>query len=279
MKTSKKYQVSIIIPTLNSAHTLQKCLQSIQNQTFKQNEILIIDGFSKDSTVDIAKENSTRILRTKGFQSEARNLGILNSSGDFVLFLDSDQILSDKVIEECVDKCLNGNIGMVKIPEVFVGESFWSKCSALWRNNYDKVEEEYSCRLRLIQGKPRFFIRKNLLDIGLLDNSLLWGEDYDLYIRLKNSGIKEESCKAIIYHNENLSLKKFFLKNLHYANSISNSKQKNPNQNFSLMLNHTTLTLLKIIRKPEKFTNFIGCNILLLVKSAAIVLGTLTKSN
>lgn len=272
-----KYKVSVIVPTRNSAKTLPKCLQSIKNQSFKLTEILVIDSHSKDNTIDIAKKSNAKIFQTTGYQSEARNIGLLHSSGDFILFLDSDQTLTNQVIEECINLCLNKKKCMIRIPEVFIGDEYWSKCSALWRNNYDKVESIYRHRLDLIHGKPRFFSREILLEVDSFDKSLLWGEDYDLSQRLKNLNVKETSCKATVYHNETLSLKQFLLKNIRYANSITIFKQKVKGQNFSTMIVHSLLTFFNILKKPPRFSIMLGCGILFFIKTAATIIGLLTN--
>jgi glycosyltransferase involved in cell wall biosynthesis len=276
--TTESPTVSVIIPTRNSAKTLSKCLQSLCLQTFKPIEIVIVDAFSSDKTLEIAKGYSTKVLQEKGFQSKARNIGVQNSKGKFLLFLDSDQALSKTVIEECIKICQNNAAGMVRVPEVFVGNSFWSNCSAVWRNSYDKVEAQYGKRLGLVHGKPRFFIRADLEKVGLFDESLLWGEDYDLHERLKRQGVRETVCVSVLYHFETVSLEQFLLKNLRYGDSMSVFKQKSKGQSFSVMVNHSVLTFFEILKKPRRLSIVGGCAVLLLIKSAATAIGLIKVS-
>ncbi|MCL1978118.1 MAG: glycosyltransferase [Candidatus Bathyarchaeota archaeon] len=276
MKThTEKPKISVIIPTRNSAKTLVRCLQSIDYQTFRQIEIVIVDAFSSDETINIAKKFQTKILQMKGFQSKARNIGIQQSTGEFVLFLDSDQVLSKTVIEDCLVMCLNNRAGMIRIPEVFVGNSFWSICSAVWRNTYDKVEALYGERLNLVNSKPRFFSRATLEKAGLFDESLLWGEDYDLYTRLKSQNVQEMVCNSVLYHFEAVSLKQFLFKNLRYGDSIPAFRQRSNGQGFSVMINHSALTFLEILKKPKNLSIVVGCTVLFLIKSIATILGVL----
>jgi glycosyltransferase involved in cell wall biosynthesis len=276
MKTNTEPpRVSVIIPTKNSAKTLNKCLQSINSQTFRQFEVIVVDAFSNDQTPNIAEKNQVKLMQTKGFQSKARNIGVKNSTGEFVLFLDSDQFLSKRVIEDCLNLCSKNGVGMVRVPEVFVGNSFWSNCSAVWRNNYDKVEALYGDHLGLVHGKPRFFSRADLEMVGLFDESLLWGEDYDLYMRLKLQGVKEEVCSSVLYHFEAVSLRQFLLKNLRYGDSMSAFRQRSDGQGFSVMINHSVLTFIEILKKPVRLTEFLGCAVLFFIKSSATVLGAL----
>jgi glycosyltransferase involved in cell wall biosynthesis len=276
MKTpTETPKVSIIIPTHNSAQTLKQCLQSIKNQTFKNWEIIVVDALSSDETVKIAKSFQAKVLLAKGLQSKARNIGVENSSGEFVLFLDSDQTLSSGVIDECLNKCLSGNAGMVRIPEVFVGKGFWSDCSAVWRNNYDNVEALYGNRLGLVHGKPRFFVRQLLLDVGLFDAALLWGEDYDLYERLKSHGVKEAFCSSVLHHFEAVSLRQFLSKNLRYGDSMPTFMRQGGKQGFSVMINHALLTFAEILKRPQRLSVVVGCAVLFWVKSNVTVLGVL----
>jgi glycosyltransferase involved in cell wall biosynthesis len=274
MKTNTETsKVSVIIPTRNSAKTLKKSLQSIKRQSFGQVDVVVVDAFSSDDTVKIAENCGAKVLRAKGFQSKARNIGVKNSKGDFVFFLDSDQVLSGTVIEDCLNLCLPDGAGMVRVPEVFVGDSYWSDCSAVWRNNYDKVEALYGERLGLVHGKPRFFNRKSLVSVGLFDESLLWGEDYDLYERLKGQGVKEALCNSVLYHFEAVSLKQFLLKNLRYGDSMTTFRQRSDGQGFSVMLNHSLLTFTQILKKPKRLSLVIGCTVMFWIKSNATIIG------
>lgn len=276
MKTPiQELKVSVIIPTFNSEKTIRQCLQSVQKQTFKQIEVIVVDAFSSDNTVKIAENFHVKVLQEKCLQSQARNIGIETSTGKFILFLDSDQVLSINVINECLSKCVNESAEMVRVPEVFLGDNFWSECSAIWRNNYDRVETLYGEKLGLVHGKPRFFTRQNLLDAGMFNPTLLWGEDYDLYERLKALGIKEAVCNTVLYHFEVVSLKQFLLKNLRYGDSLSTFRRQSGGQGFSVMINHAVLTFAQILKKPQKFSRIAGCTVLFFIKSTATVLGVL----
>ncbi|EGA3413877.1 glycosyltransferase family 2 protein [Campylobacter coli] len=94
-------QLSIIIPLFNSCDFISRALQSCINQTLKDIEILIIDDKSKDNSLNIVLEFAKKDPRIKIFQNEenlgtfaSRNLGVLHSSSDFIMFLDSDDFLT-----------------------------------------------------------------------------------------------------------------------------------------------------------------------------------------
>ena len=87
---------SFIIPTFNSDRYLIDCLDSLQNQSYKNIEVIIVDKSSKDRTLEII--NSYNNLNIKIFNQidHAVALGFKKSSGDFIQFLGSDDFLFDK---------------------------------------------------------------------------------------------------------------------------------------------------------------------------------------
>jgi len=99
----KKPLVSINVPTYNSEKTLALTLEAAKRQTYDNVEILLIDSYSSDRTLEIAKKFGCKIVMCKGGLLEARVRGAEESKGDFVLFLDSDQILHQETIAKCVE--------------------------------------------------------------------------------------------------------------------------------------------------------------------------------
>lgn len=91
-----KFQVSFIIPTLNSASVLYKCLSSIKKQTYKNYQILIIDGGSTDQTLQVAQKFKAKIFKNPLKTAEAgKAIGVKKATGDLVALIDSDNILPD----------------------------------------------------------------------------------------------------------------------------------------------------------------------------------------
>lgn len=92
--------ISVIIPTYNSERTLSICLESIKNQDFDQNkiEILIIDGWSNDETINIAKKYSTTIISNpKRLPEYAKIIGCNYASWKYIIFHDSDEKILNKL--------------------------------------------------------------------------------------------------------------------------------------------------------------------------------------
>lgn len=102
--------VSIIIPVYNGETFFRKCLDSIVNQVYKNIEIIIIDDASSDNTKDIIKEYANKDKRIIPFYSKlnkgvsnARNIGLKAASGDYIIFVDSDDELVPSAIRRLVD--------------------------------------------------------------------------------------------------------------------------------------------------------------------------------
>jgi len=97
--------ISVIIPAYNASKTIYKTLDSLLEQTRSDFEVLIIDDGSVDNTYEVCtaytKERNFRVLKqeNKGV-SAARNLGINNAKGDYLLFMDADDFISKSAINE-----------------------------------------------------------------------------------------------------------------------------------------------------------------------------------
>lgn len=89
-------EITVIVPVYNSSQYLEKCLDSLRNQTFSDTEILLIDDGSKDDSPSICKkyvekcENFHYYHKKNGGPSDARNMGISLAKGNFLAFVDSD---------------------------------------------------------------------------------------------------------------------------------------------------------------------------------------------
>lgn len=106
-------KISVIIPTFNSEKTIEKTLLSVLKQTYCNVECLVIDGSSKDKTIDIVQKYNTKIV----FISEkdngiyhAMNKGIELSSGEWLLFLGSDDELEFNGIEKLIEDAEDSDI-------------------------------------------------------------------------------------------------------------------------------------------------------------------------
>jgi len=105
--------ISIVIPTYNHAHYLERCLKSIANQTIKNYEIILIDNHSTDNTKKIINKFKNLpikylLIKNEGIYAKSRNLGIKNSSGNIIAFLDSDDWWKNNKLFECYEYIKKG---------------------------------------------------------------------------------------------------------------------------------------------------------------------------
>ena len=97
----RDYKFSVIIPNYNNEKWLEKCLNSVLNQTYKNYEIIFIDDMSDDNSYNIAKEMLKaphKVLKVpyKKYNGGTRNIGILEATGDYIVCIDSDDWLKSE---------------------------------------------------------------------------------------------------------------------------------------------------------------------------------------
>jgi glycosyltransferase involved in cell wall biosynthesis len=93
-------RISVIVPTLNEEKYLGRTLRSLAEQSFCDFELIVKDGLSQDSTVEIAKEFANLVLSEKDISiGDARNQGAKRAKGDVLAFLDSDTFLDKNGLE------------------------------------------------------------------------------------------------------------------------------------------------------------------------------------
>jgi glycosyltransferase involved in cell wall biosynthesis len=182
--------VTIVVPTRNSASTLHACLESIRSQTYPCT-LVVVDNFSTDASVLIAKQ-FVNILKVIGPERSAqRNAGASATNTSIIGFVDSDMVLSPTVVAEVVAAIGSGAASVV-VPEETVGEGFWADVSAYERSFYEGSES--------IEA-PRFFPRRVFEDTGGFDEAMTGAEDWDLGLRTAGAG-RRVRINAKITHNE-----------------------------------------------------------------------------
>lgn len=97
--------ISVIVPIYNTEKYLVECVESIREQTYSNIEIILVDDGSTDASIEICDEFSKKDSRVRVFHKEnegsavAKNFGIQQSKGEYIILVDSDDIVSDKMIE------------------------------------------------------------------------------------------------------------------------------------------------------------------------------------
>ena len=224
--------VSVIIPTKNFSKILEVCLKSIKNQTYKNIELIIVDNDSTDKTKEIAKRYDARFFVAGPDQSKGRvfgapyqrNYGFREARGEYLYYVDADMELPKNLIEECVEIMLaNEKCKAIIIAEESFGIGFWAKCKWLERRTYwddDLVEA------------PRFFNKNTLEDMGYLDNTI-GADDWDLALRMRQTGQLILRTKNYVIHNEGvLNLSRLVEKRFLYGKDVFKFKEKHGTKKF-----------------------------------------------
>ena len=112
---------SIIIPVYNVEKYLKKCLDSVFNQTYKDYEVIVVNDGTKDNSMDIVKDYDVKVINQKNQGlSAARNAGVKKATGEYLIFLDSDDYWEKDLLKE-LSKSLKNNPDLIRfqINEVY----------------------------------------------------------------------------------------------------------------------------------------------------------------
>jgi len=189
--------VSIILPTYNRyGYYLERAVQSVINQSYKNWELIVVDNNSSDGTLkylESIKNNNISILsiNNNGNIARSRNLGIKNASGDLIAFLDSDDFWER-------DKLLT-SIPFFNKNHEYVGvchSEYWLSDDIKYVKNYGP-ESNYKFDKLLTRGNcvslSAVIIQKKCLeDVGYFseDVDIITAEDYDLWLKISKLGKK-----------------------------------------------------------------------------------------
>ena len=185
---------SIIIPCYNQAHFLSDCLNSIKEQFFESWEALVINDGSPDNTSEIVikfalEDKRIKLIEKKnGGLSSARNEGIRNAQGDFIIFLDADDLIINNCLHE-YSKILNENNLFVQC-----GYQSFSKINKIIykRKNIIYNKDFHETILFSNVGPVNGFVisKKIIKKVGFFDEGLTSCEDWDYWIRFSKLGYK-----------------------------------------------------------------------------------------
>jgi glycosyltransferase involved in cell wall biosynthesis len=213
--------VSIVMPTKNSANTLGNALESINNQTYRNYEIIIVDNHSTDATLVIARTYTNKIYIMGPERTAQVNFGIKNAQGKYIYRIDSDWILEPTVLEQAVKKCEDEGFDAILIhnsddPTV----SFWGKVRKFERDMYQQDDLNVAAR----------FIRKDIFDkVGYFDEKMVAVEDYDLHNRIVAAGYKIGRISAKETHvGAPGTLMEVIKKHYYYGTTLQEFLAKNP---------------------------------------------------
>ena len=221
MKNNKPF-VSVIMNCYNSDTYLKEAINSVISQTYTNWEIIFWDNQSTDKSAEIVKSYDDERIRYfyapfHTLLGEARNLSVNKAAGEWIAFLDCDDVWYEKKLDIQL-KNISNNIGMIYSRMEFLIETSGTKTN-MAKNIINKIYPKrkdlpsndifdkllFECFIPL----PSVLIRRNLFEkVGGIDNSLKVAEDYDIFLKVskvsKVKAINDVLCKYRVHEN-NLS--------------------------------------------------------------------------
>lgn len=179
-------KISLITVTYNSEKYLSQCIESVQSQTYKNIEHIIVDGRSTDNTVSIIKSYESVISRwisepDRGMY-DAINKGIAMATGEVIGLLNSDDMLySDDVIEKIVKTFEEKNVDSIYGDLQYVDQEITSRVFRTWKG---KTYDRNLFKMGWMPGHPTFYIKKEMIDkYGGYENHYFTAADYEFMAR------------------------------------------------------------------------------------------------
>ncbi|MDP3987952.1 MAG: glycosyltransferase family 2 protein [Candidatus Levybacteria bacterium] len=204
-----KILVSVIVPVYNEEKYLDSCLGSLENQTYKDKEIIVVDDGSKDKSLLIAKKHKIRLLETahKG-PGNARNIGASKAKGEILIFADADMYFYKDYIVNLIKPIVEKKTPGTFTKEEFVAnpDNIWSRC---WNINNGLFSNR---RLPADYPQTENAFRAILKDVFLTNKGFEVDEGYtDDSSFSRRSNIKAlKADGAICYHYNPSSLVEVF---------------------------------------------------------------------
>lgn len=193
--------ISIVIPVYNEENCLGDCLLSLKKQSYKKQEIIIVDDGSTDNSKEIAKKFEVKVLvqNHKG-PGTARNLGATNANGEILVFVDADMTFEKDFIKDLTKMIISKNaIGTFSKNEFLANpKNTWAKCWSINRN----WPEDRLIPINSPDSSPVFraILKNEFEKIQGFDTTGEYTDDWSLSLKL---GKKAIAAKGAIYFHSN----------------------------------------------------------------------------
>lgn len=193
--------VTVVIPTYNHAHFLRDALNSLREQTYTDWEAVVVNNFSEDDTIAVVESFAdSRILlenfRNNGSIGASRNRGIALARGRYVAFLDADDTWYPDKLARCMEY-FDSDVGLVSHGLRWIGDQERDVfCGPEQRATFDGLIDGGNCIT-----PSATVVRKDLLEsVGCfsVDQAIVTSEDYHLWIKLAQAGIKMHFIREVL---------------------------------------------------------------------------------
>jgi len=219
-----KGRISVVIPVQNEADKLEQCLEAVFAQSYKPYEVIVVDAYSTDKTVEKAEKFPVKILYEDAHSiAYARQIGVENAEGEYAAFTDADCIPDKEWLRNLIKEFDKGIIGVGGAAKN-IGDSFWQKSINLAMNSFlggAKTPQarffKDRCFVKSIGGFNSIYRRKDILRVGGFDIKLPGGEDLELNKKLSKIGKLLYTPEAVVLHQHGWTVKKFAKKMYRYG--------------------------------------------------------------
>ena len=191
--------VSIIIPAYNSEKFIKRCLDSVINQIYKNLEIIVIDDASKDNTKQIIKEYAEKDNRIRPFYSSenkgvsfSRNIGLKASTGEYIMFVDSDDELTKDAVRRMIDIAVKYNSDYVDSYEIV---KYTKRNNKVCMFTESKVPKKHLV-LGSIKENPKIISMYMYSKGKLIKRELVGDLIYDESLRVYEDVVFEQTLKS-----------------------------------------------------------------------------------
>ena len=179
--------VSVIIPTYNRAHTLERAIDSVLGQTYRAREVIVVDDGSTDGTTLLLEQYGQRVTAltqgtTRGV-SAARNSGVRASRGEYLCFLDSDDEWMPKKLEAQWECQAHGDYALVHTDEIWIRNGRRANPKKIHQKHGGWIFEHCLPRC-LISPSSVMVEREAFLSLGGFNEDFPVCEDYDLWLKM-----------------------------------------------------------------------------------------------
>lgn len=222
--------ISIILPVYNEEKNIKEVIQSLLNQDFKNFELIIIDDCSTDNTSKILtkiKHQKLKILKSEknSGPGHARNIGIKNANGNYILFFDSDvKVTNNKFISDLnhwMHKLNTPKLAGLEAQQIFPTKgNFWQKTfyqipKVPGNTNIKRIGHLFECDFASTTAS--LWKRKVIKECNYLDKRLRLGDDMKLSYLTKKKGYSFFSVPVFVEHQYRTSLKHFLKEQFWYG--------------------------------------------------------------
>jgi teichuronic acid biosynthesis glycosyltransferase TuaG len=218
MQSNNKSLVSVIMPTYNHSAYIKEAISSVLSQTYSNLELIIIDNYSTDNTMEIVDSFFDRRIqyykfRNHGVIASSRNFGFTKSHGEYIAFIDSDDVWESLKLEYQIPhmqsvSCVSTNFKPIGDIDGFINYINSSLKDEYKDFDYDEVTQENPVASSSVLIRRDIFLQEKGFDEN---EEYKFIEDFELWLRLAYLGpirvLNESLIQYRMYHKPNRDLR------------------------------------------------------------------------